>query len=189
MIIIIDNYDSFTYNLYQYAGMINPDIQVIRNDKITITELKELNPSHLIISPGPGYPIDAGISVEAIKQMGEYCPVLGICLGHQAIGEAFGGLVNRSPFGPVHGKKSKVSLAKQCPIFSNMGDTLEVARYHSLVVDASTLPEKLQVTAMSEDGLIMGLQHRQLPVFGLQFHPESVLTENGLELIKNFLEL
>lgn len=189
MILLIDNYDSFTYNLYQYAGMIDPDITVIRNDRIDIDGIRSLGPSHIIVSPGPGFPADAGISVSVFRMLGAECPILGICLGHQAMGEAFGGVVRHSPCGPVHGKRSRIRLDTQCPVFAGMQETLTVGRYHSLVVERVSLPDCLRVTAETEDGLVMGLQHKALPIFGLQFHPESILTENGLDLVRNFLRL
>lgn len=187
MVLIIDNYDSFTYNLYQYIGVIEPDVRVVRNDSLSVADVIRLMPKHVVISPGPGYPSGAGISIELIKSLGLLCPVLGICLGHQAIGEAFGGRVTHAPCGPVHGKRSKVRLEANCPLFSGIPQTLDVGRYHSLVVDRSSLPEKLKITAETEDGLVMGLQHIELPIYGVQFHPESVLTEYGQAIIKNFL--
>jgi anthranilate synthase component 2 len=189
MILLIDNYDSFTYNLYQIAGMINPDIRVIRNDCIDVTGIRALHPSHIIISPGPGFPAEAGISINVIRSLGAEIPLLGICLGHQAVGEAFGGKVVHAPLGPVHGKRSLIRLDTNCPMYAGMPEKLMVGRYHSLVVDRASLPECLQVTAETDDGLVMGLRHKSLPVFGMQFHPESILTEMGLELIGNFLRL
>jgi anthranilate synthase component 2 len=187
MILILDNYDSFTYNLYQYAGIINPDIKVVRNDRITVEGIKELNPTHIIISPGPGYPKDAGIAIELIKQLGCEIPILGICLGHQAIGEAFGGRVILSPQGPVHGKKSEVEIDTNCPLFSVVPKSISVARYHSLVVERDTLPAELNIISQTADGTIMGLAHKQYPIYGIQFHPESILTSYGMEIICNFL--
>lgn len=187
MILMIDNYDSFTYNLYQYAGMINPDVQVVRNDKIDIAGIRQLNPSHIILSPGPGYPVDAGITIPVIRELGAEYPILGICLGHQAIGEAYGGTVIRAPEGPVHGKKSDVRLDISCTVFAGLPETLSVGRYHSLVVRSEDLPDALQVTASTENGVIMGVQHKTNQVYGIQFHPESLLTDNGLMMIKNFL--
>ncbi len=189
MILLIDNYDSFTYNLYQYAGMFNQEILVIRNDRIDVSGIKSLAPTHIIVSPGPGFPCDAGISIGVIKAMGMHCPVLGICLGHQAIGEAFGGRVIHAPGGPVHGKRSPVSIDASCPLFSGMPDTLSVGRYHSLVVERESLPPCLRITAESSEGLVMGLQHATLPIYGMQFHPESLLTQNGLNLVGNFLRI
>ena len=189
MILLIDNYDSFTYNLYQYAGMIEPDIRVIRNDCIDLDGIRALTPSHILVSPGPGFPKDAGISIDVIRHLGGMCPILGICLGHQAMGEAFGGTVVHAPGGPVHGKASTIRVQTACPLFAGMPQHLKVGRYHSLVVDRDTLPDCLMVTAESEDGLIMGMQHRTLPIFGMQFHPESILTENGMALMENFLKM
>ena len=189
MILLIDNYDSFTYNLYQYAGMINPDIRVIRNDRIDVAGIRELSPSHIIVSPGPGFPADAGASIGIIRELGGETPILGICLGHQAIGEAFGGTVVHAPGGPVHGKRCTISLDTKCPVFADLPERLTVGRYHSLVVDRASLPACLEVTAETDDGLVMGLRHRTQPVYGMQFHPESVLTDMGLELVGNFLRI
>lgn len=187
MILLIDNYDSFTYNLYQYAGMIHPDIRVVRNDALDVEGIRALKPTHIIVSPGPGFPKDAGVSVNVFRALGGLCPLLGICLGHQAMGEAFGGTVTHAPGGPVHGKKSLILLDPTCPVFHEMPQRLTVGRYHSLVVDRGSLPDCLRITAETDDGLVMGLQHRELPIYGMQFHPESLLTENGLKLVENFL--
>lgn len=187
MIIMIDNYDSFTYNLYQYIGTINPDIEVYRNDKITTGEVLDKNPTHIILSPGPGYPKDAGICVELLKKSGDI-PVLGVCLGHQAIGEAFGGRIARAPR-IMHGKRDTVSLDINCPVFAGLNQDAEVGRYHSLVIDNEGLPECLEVTAKSDDGCIMGVKHRERPIYGIQFHPESVLTPDGMRIIENFLNI
>ncbi len=189
MILLIDNYDSFTYNLYQYAGMINPDILVIRNDRIDIAGIRELRPTHIIVSPGPGFPADAGVSIGIIRELGGETPILGICLGHQAIGEAFGGTVVHAPGGPVHGKRCTIRLDTKCPVFADLPERLTVGRYHSLVVDRASLPACLEVTAETDDGLVMGLRHRTQPVYGMQFHPESVLTDKGMELVGNFLRI
>ncbi len=187
MIIMIDNYDSFTYNLYQYIGTINPDIEVYRNDKITVEEVLEKKPSHIILSPGPGFPIDAGICVDLIKKVGDI-PILGVCLGHQAIGEAFGGkIVHASRI--MHGKSDVVTVNMDCPIFDGIGVKTEVGRYHSLVIDEESLPNCLNITARSDDDCIMGVQHNERPVYGIQFHPESVLTPNGMKMIENFLNI
>ncbi len=188
MILIIDNYDSFTYNLYQYIGEINPDIEVYRNDKISIEEIKEKSPSHIIISPGPGFPVDAGVSIELIKELGDQIPILGVCLGHQAIGEAYGGKVVHAKE-LMHGKSSDVALDRECKVFSTLPEVATVGRYHSLIVQKETLPDCLEVTAKTLDGEIMGLQHKEYPVFGIQFHPESVLTPDGKEMLRNFLEV
>lgn len=187
MIIMIDNYDSFTYNLYQYIGAIDPDIEVYRNDKITVSDVLDKKPSHIILSPGPGYPKDAGICVELLKKSGDI-PVLGVCLGHQAMGEAFGGKIVRAPR-IMHGKKDTISLDINCPVFAGINQTAEVGRYHSLVIDNGSLPECLEVTATSDDGCIMGVKHLKRPVYGIQFHPESVLTPDGMKMIKNFLNI
>ncbi len=187
MILLIDNYDSFTYNLYQYIGTINEDIVVVRNDKITIQEIKEMNPSHIIISPGPKFPADAGISIDTIKTFYDAIPILGVCLGHQSIGEAFGGkTVHASEI--FHGKASQVIL-EDSPIFNDIPKSIKVARYHSLVIEQESIPKVLKVIAKTEDGKIMGVAHKEYPVFGIQFHPESIITEFGLEMIENFLKL
>lgn len=186
MIMLIDNYDSFTYNLYQYIGEMNPDIEVYRNDKITIDEIAEKKPSHIIISPGPGYPRDAGISMQIPVCLGSRIPVLGVCLGHQGIGEAFGGrvvLADRL----MHGKSSEVRIKGECELFCGLPEKITAARYHSLIVERETLPEVLEITALSCENEIMGLKHREYPVFGIQFHPESILTSNGKEILRNFL--
>ncbi|MGE5329355.1 MAG: anthranilate synthase component II [Deltaproteobacteria bacterium] len=185
MILIIDNYDSFTYNLYQYIGEINQDIQVYRNDKITIEEIRKLNPSHIVISPGPGHPKDAGITGQLIKDFYKMIPILGVCLGHQAIGEVFGGKIIRAEE-LVHGKASEVRLG-ECELFKNLPKTIKAGRYHSLVIDRKTLPKELIITAETDDECIMGIKHKDYPLFGIQFHPESILTENGMEILRNFL--
>jgi len=185
MIVIIDNYDSFTYNLYQYVGEINKDVTVFRNDAITIENLKKLDISHIIISPGPGFPRDAGISIEIIKTFGEDIPILGVCLGHQAIGEAFGGKVVHAKE-MVHGKTSKI-YHNGMYIFNGIKNLLTVTRYHSLVLDKKSISNELEVIAESNDGEIMALKHRDYPIFGVQFHPESFLTEDGKEILKNFI--
>lgn len=187
MIIMIDNYDSFTYNLYQYIGTINPDIEVYRNDKITVEEVLRKNPSHIILSPGPGFPADAGICVELIKRAGDI-PVLGVCLGHQAIGEAFGGKIVHAPQ-IIHGKSDNARINEECAIFKGLGKSAEVGRYHSLVIDKGSMPKCLEITAESDDGCIMAIKHKERPIYGIQFHPESVLTPQGMEIIENFLGL
>lgn len=188
MILIIDNYDSFTYNLYQYIGEINPDIEVYRNDKITIDEIRQKKPTHIVISPGPGFPKDAGISIQLIRELGKEIPVLGVCLGHQAIGEAFGGKVVHAKE-LMHGKASDVEVSKECELFFNLPERVKVGRYHSLIVKKEGLPEKLRVTARTDDGEIMGLQHVEYPVYGIQFHPESILTPEGKTILRNFLNV
>jgi len=187
MIVIIDNYDSFTYNLYQYIGEMNENVCVYRNDKITPDELEELAPTHLIISPGPGYPQQAGISIDAIKRMGQNIPVLGVCLGHQAIGAAFGGnIVHAEQL--VHGKAHEINVHGG-RLFSKIPARISVGRYHSLVVDRKTIPKELTITAQTKDGEIMAIQHKVLPIFGVQFHPESILTPDGKRILQNFLDM
>lgn len=188
MILIIDNYDSFTYNLYQYVGELNQEVEVYRNDALTVEEVKTKNPSHLIISPGPGYPASAGISIEAVRKLGADIPILGVCLGHQGIGEAYGGRVIRAPE-LVHGKATEIELLPNCPIFAGLPAKIKAGRYHSLIVEKETLPEILQITAVTEGGEIMGVKHREYNVFGIQFHPESILTPEGNRILKNFLNI
>lgn len=188
MILIIDNYDSFTYNLYQYIGELNPDVEVYRNDKITVEGVIEKRPSHIVISPGPGFPKDAGISTDLIKKAGRFIPVLGVCLGHQAIGEAFGGKVVHAGE-LVHGKASEVEIDAESELFKSIPKRIRVGRYHSLIVENSSLPADLKVTAKTLEGEIMGLQHKTHPVFGIQFHPESVLTPEGKKILRNFLDV
>lgn len=186
MIVMIDNYDSFTYNVYQaMAGLYN-NIKVFRNDEITVEEIEKLSPEALIISPGPSYPKDAGISVEAIKHFAGKLPILGICLGHQSIGEAFGGKVVRAAI-PMHGKASEIKIDGSCPIFTGLPEKISAARYHSLIVERESLPDCLKITAETEDGEIMALAHKEYPVYGVQFHPESVLAEMGVNILSNFL--
>ncbi|MDF2499573.1 MAG: anthranilate synthase component 2/para-aminobenzoate synthetase component 2 [Anaerosporomusa subterranea] len=185
MIAVIDNYDSFTYNLVQYLGILHADIAVYRNDAITVDELQDLRPSHIIISPGPGTPQQAGVSKAVISQCGPHTSVLGVCLGHQAIGEVFGAVVRRAEV-PMHGKVSTIHHDGQ-GIYYGFDSPFAATRYHSLIVDRETIPECLQITAHTEDGVVMGLRHKQYPVEGVQFHPESILTDQGLALIRNFL--
>lgn len=187
-ILIIDNYDSFTYNLFQYIGEISPDIEVYRNDKITVEEIREKDPSHIVISPGPGFPKNAGISIDLIRTLGEYIPVLGVCLGHQAIGEAFGGKVVHAKE-LMHGKASDVEIDRECEIFRTLPDKVRVGRYHSLIVQKDGLPDSLRVTASTPNGEIMALKHVSYPVFGIQFHPESILTPEGKEILRNFINI
>jgi anthranilate synthase component 2 len=188
MILIIDNYDSFTYNLYQLIGVLEPDIIVKRNDKITINEIKQLKPDKIVISPGPGSPEnkkDFGICDEIITEFRDEIPILGICLGHQGIFTAFGGKIKRSK--PIHGKLSKI-IHTDKGIFKGIENFLDATRYHSLICDEKSLPECIEITAKTEDGIIMGIKHCESPVYGLQFHPESIGTNQGLLMIKNFLE-
>lgn len=186
MILLIDNYDSFSYNLYQLIGSVCPDVRVVRNDAMEVAELESMHPSHIILSPGPGRPADAGICMEAARYFAEKIPVLGVCLGHQAICEAFGGTVSYAKQ-LMHGKQSKVQLDTSCGLFQGLPETILAARYHSLAALAETLPECLAVTAQTEDGEVMAVQHRKYPVYGVQFHPESVLTPAGGVILKNFL--
>lgn len=191
MLLMIDNYDSFTYNVVQYLGELGADVQVFRNDEITIDEIEQLNPTHLVISPGPCTPNEAGISVAAIKHFAGKLPILGICLGHQSIGQAFGGDIVRA--GQVmHGKTSAV-YHKDNAVFTGLNNPVEVTRYHSLVIDKNTLPECLEVTSWTQNEQgevdeIMGVRHKTLDIEGVQFHPESILTEQGHELLANFLK-
>lgn len=193
MIIVIDNYDSFTYNLVQYLGElaaefpVASDIQVFRNDKITVEEIRALNPHLVVISPGPGRPENAGISQEIIQQLGDNLPILGVCLGHQSIGQVFGGkIVSATEL--MHGKTSQVSHSG-LGVFRGLENPMIATRYHSLVIDRDTCPEVLEITAWVEDGTIMGVRHRNYPhIQGVQFHPESVLTSSGKQLLRNFLE-
>ena len=187
MILLIDNYDSFSYNLYQLIGSINPDIRVIRNDQMTVEEIRKLKPERIILSPGPGFPKDAGICIEAAKELGKEIPVFGVCLGHQAICEAFGATVSYASH-LMHGKQSMVKLDTDCPVFRGMKSVIPAARYHSLAAVRETMPEELKVTAETEDGEIMGVMHREYPIYGVQFHPESILTPDGYEILKNFCD-
>ena len=183
--ILIDNYDSFTYNVYQYIGSLYPQIQVVRNDEITVDEIKKLAPSHIILSPGPGYPKDAGICEEVIKELAGQFPILGICLGHQAMAQAFGGKVVRAAK-VMHGKTSPITHNGE-GVFRGLANPLTVTRYHSLVVEPDSLPACFDVTAWSETREIMGIRHRQWDLEGVQFHPESILSEQGHQLLANFL--
>ncbi len=186
MILMIDNYDSFTYNLVQYIGELGEDLVVRRNDKVTVDEIKKLSPDRIVISPGPCTPKEAGISVELIKEFEGKKPILGVCLGHQSIGVAFGGKVIKAP-APVHGKISKIKHDNKT-IFKDVSNPFEATRYHSLIVDKKELPETLEISATS-DGVIMGLRHKEHTIEGIQFHPESILTGEGKKILKNFLNL
>lgn len=186
MILLIDNYDSFSYNLYQLVGSINPDIKVIRNDEYTVEEIEKMNPSHIIISPGPGKPSDAGMCEEAIAYFKGKVPIMGVCLGHQAICEVFGATVSYAKE-LMHGKMSVVQLDKDCKLFQGVGSKAEVARYHSLIALKDTIPDCLVVTAVTEDGEIMAVRHKEYEIYGLQFHPESILTPEGRKMVENFL--
>ncbi len=187
MIVVIDNYDSFTYNLVQYLGEMDADIHVYRNDEITVQEIEALNPDFIVISPGPGAPDEAGISKEVILELGPRFPILGICLGHQCLGEVYGGVVQRAAR-LVHGKTSRIYHYKN-ELFTGIPSPFTATRYHSLIVEEEGLPEALEIIAFTNDGEIMGLRHKEYPVYGLQFHPESILTEAGKQILKNFLAL
>ncbi|GAA5019690.1 aminodeoxychorismate/anthranilate synthase component II [Kitasatospora paranensis] len=186
MIIIIDNYDSFVYNLAQYAGQLGHECRVVRNNTLTVDEVTRLNPSLILISPGPGGPQDAGISLDLIRDRGHQVPILGVCLGHQCIAEAFGARVVRAAV-PMHGKLSPV-FHRGTGAFEGLPSPLEVTRYHSLTVDPASLPDELVVTAWTESGEVMGVRHRDLPIEGVQFHPESLFTEKGLDMVANALK-
>ena len=188
MIVLIDNYDSFTYNLVQYIGALEPDIRVIRNDACTPEEIEAMKPDAIVISPGPGKPSEAGICIEAIQYFRDKVPILGVCLGHQAICEAFGGTVSYAKE-LMHGKSSMAQIKEASPLFRNIGTEMQVARYHSLAAIRDSLPGELKVTAETDDGEVMAVEHRHYPVYGLQFHPESVLTPKGMTLIENFLNI
>lgn len=188
MILIIDNYDSFTYNLYQYVGTLCTDIQVIRNDKTTAEAVRELAPSHIILSPGPGYPKDAGICVPLIRELNGTIPILGVCLGHQSVGEAFGAETVHAPR-LMHGKGDIIDITDETTLFAGLGAEMEVGRYHSLVISSESLPDELKVTAVSRDGCIMAVEHVSAPTYGVQFHPESVLTPQGMTILQNFLRI
>lgn len=188
MILLIDNYDSFSYNLYQLIGGVNPDIKVIRNDELSIPEIEELNPIAIILSPGPGRPVDAGVFIDVIKYFKDKTPILGVCLGHQAICEAFGATITYAKE-IMHGKTSIVSLNNKSKLFKNMDNNIEVARYHSLAADINTMPNELIITAKTKDNEIMAVEHQNYNVFGVQFHPESVLTPKGIEIIRNFMKI
>lgn len=186
MILLIDNYDSFSYNLYQLIGSINPEIKVIRNDEMTVEEIKELNPEYIILSPGPKRPDDAGICLDAARQLGKTSKILGVCLGHQSICQAFGATITYAKQ-LMHGKQSDCKIDNTDPLFLNLPNTIKVARYHSLAADESTLPDCLKVIAKTSDGEVMAVRHRELPIWGVQFHPESIMTPYGKNIIENFL--
>ena len=187
MILVIDNYDSFTYNLVQYLGELGANIKVFRNDKITVAEINKMRPKKILISPGPGVPRDAGISENAIKEFGKYIPILGVCLGHQAIGEVFGGRIVLAK-NLMHGKTSKIYHDGK-GIFKGVKNPFDATRYHSLLVERKTFPKILKMTAETKDKEVMGLQHKNYPIYGVQFHPESILTVEGKKILKNFLDI
>ena len=188
MILLIDNYDSFSYNLYQLVGELDPDIRVVRNDALTVEQIAALRPERIIISPGPGRPEDAGNIVEVAGELSGKVPILGVCLGHQAICAAFGATVTYAGR-LMHGKQSDAELDLNCPLFTGLPPVVPVARYHSLAADPATLPASLKVTAMTGEGEIMAVQHTRHPTFGVQFHPESILTPDGKRMLKNFIEI
>lgn len=186
MVLLIDNYDSFSYNLYQLVGSIDPDIKVIRNDELTTAEIEALAPRRIILSPGPGKPADSGVCEDVIRCLTGKIPILGVCLGHQAICEVFGATVTYAKQ-LMHGKQSMVKLDVNCPIFSGMPEEIPAARYHSLAAKPDTIPDTLKVVGATEDGEVMAVAHTSAPVYGLQFHPESILTPNGRRILENFL--
>ena len=186
MLLLLDNYDSFTYNLYQYLGELGAEIEVRRNDEVTLDEIEHMRPAYIVVSPGPCTPNEAGISCQVIERFGPHIPTLGVCLGHQSIGQVYGGRVIRAPE-PMHGKTSLMYHQGQ-GVFRDLPQPFEAIRYHSLIVDTNDLPSELEVTAQTTDGLIMGLRHRTYPVEGVQFHPESIMTSVGKDLLRNFLE-
>lgn len=188
MVLLIDNYDSFSYNLYQLAGEIRRGILVRRNDEITTDEIEALAPTHILLSPGPGYPKDAGICIDAVRRFAGQIPILGVCLGHQAVCEAFGAVIAHAKQ-LVHGKQSEITLNASCPVFRGLPASIKVARYHSLIAKTETLPGALTVTAQDAAGEIMAVRHCDFDVYGLQFHPESILTPQGKQIMQNFLSI
>jgi len=188
MILLIDNYDSFSYNLYQYIGTVNPDIKVIRNDELDVEHIDSLNPTHIVISPGPGRPSQAGVCEEVIDRLKGKYPILGVCLGHQAICEVFGAKVDHASK-LMHGKMSITELDTESALFKGLKKEIEVARYHSLAAVAETIPDCLRVIAQTHEGDIMAVEHKEYPVYGVQFHPESILTPDGMLILNNFLNM
>ncbi len=188
MILLIDNYDSFSYNLYQLVGEIEPDIKVVRNDELTVEEIRALKPDRVILSPGPGRPEDAGNIIQVVREIGPEIPVLGVCLGHQAICAAFGAAITYAKE-LMHGKQSVVRFDPDCLLFRGCPDTAPVARYHSLAAGPDTIPGCLQITARTLDGEVMAVRHRDHPIFGVQFHPESIMTPDGKTMLNNFIKL
>jgi anthranilate synthase component 2 len=186
MILLIDNYDSFSYNLFQLIGSIDPDVMVVRNDAVTVKEIESMNPKAIIISPGPGKPSDAGICIEVVRHFAGRVPILGVCLGHQAICEAFGATVSYARE-LMHGKQSEITVDNTCSLFRGLPGKIEAARYHSLAALRDTIPDVLVVTARTEDGEIMAVRHRDYDIYGVQFHPESILTPMGRTILLNFL--
>lgn len=188
MILLIDNYDSFSYNLYQLIGEINPDIKVIRNDELTVEEIRNLKPNRIILSPGPGRPENAGVIIEVAKTLGKEISVLGVCLGHQAICAAFGATVTYAKE-LMHGKQSDVRFDAECLLFKGCPEIAPVARYHSLAADADTIPAELKITAVTTDGEVMAVKHTEYPIYGVQFHPESIMTPDGKKMLENFINI
>ncbi len=186
MILLIDNYDSFSYNLVQFFGTLEPDIKVIRNDELTVEEIEGLHPSHIILSPGPGYPKDAGVCEEVVKKLQGRIPILGVCLGHQGICEVYGAVICHAKQ-LMHGKQSTVTIDNTKSIFAGLPQQIPVARYHSLIADGETMPEELEIISRDGNNEVMAVKHRKYDVYGLQFHPESILTPDGMKIIKNFL--
>ncbi len=187
MVLLIDNYDSFTYNLVQLIGQYDPDIRVVRNDAITVSDIVGLNPDRIVISPGPGKPKDAGICEEVIRELNGKYPILGVCLGHQAICEVYGATVTYAPT-IMHGKQSDIHIASGSEIFRGLPPIIQAARYHSLAADKYTIPDTLRIIAESDDGTVMAVEHESAPTFGIQFHPESIMTPMGKEIIENFIK-
>ncbi|MCR5329616.1 MAG: aminodeoxychorismate/anthranilate synthase component II [Lachnospiraceae bacterium] len=186
MVLLIDNYDSFSYNLFQMIGEIEPDIRVIRNDELTVDEIRDLKPDRIILSPGPGRPEDAGVIIDVVKELGRDIPILGVCLGHQAICAAFGATITYAKE-LMHGKQSVARFDRSCKLFRDCPETAKVGRYHSLAAAKETMPEELKVTALTDDDEIMAVQHRDYPVYGVQFHPESILTPDGRSMLAAFI--
>lgn len=187
MILVIDNYDSFTYNLVQEMGEMGAELEVARNDQITLRQIQAMQPDRIVISPGPGDPDDSGVSLEVLRELGATIPILGVCLGHQCIGQVYGGVVKRAPR-LMHGKTSMIYHDGD-PMFAGVPSPFEATRYHSLIVEETTLPDCLMVTARTEEGEMMGLRHKAYPVYGVQFHPESILTKHGMRILQNFMEV
>lgn len=187
MILLIDNYDSFSYNLYQLIGELNPDIKVIRNDEMSVEEIKAFNPEYIILSPGPKAPKDAGVCIDVARELGKASKILGVCLGHQSICEAYGATVSYAKE-LMHGKQSICRVDNSTPLFKGLGEEIPVARYHSLAAIESTMPDCLKVIGRTDDGEIMAVKHRDMDIYGVQFHPESIMTPDGKTILKNFLE-
>jgi anthranilate synthase/aminodeoxychorismate synthase-like glutamine amidotransferase len=187
VILVIDNYDSFTYNIVQEMGEMNVEIEVVRNDRVTLNDIRAMQPDHIVISPGPGTPDDSGVSLDVLRYLGETIPILGVCLGHQCIGQVYGGVVSRAPR-LMHGKTSMIQHTDDS-MFHGLPNPFEATRYHSLIVEKATLPDCLEITAYTDQGEIMGLRHKQFPVFGVQFHPESILTTYGPRILQNFINV